>query len=160
MLRSDSQRDAYRRASASPGYGSVPDDQEWSGASGGVCRPRCDRSQPRPWQHPGRTPRASDREGRESPLSPYQGSDFRFAPGLTENQGSRARPTIAIIEEFACAFFMTSRSTSDISSVVKIPLRRRLNEEVSDLVYLFIAEAQLARAHDSPRLLCVAGPDD
>ena len=45
-------------------------------------------------------------------------------------------------------------------SVVEFPLRRGLNEEIFDLVHFFIAEAQVARAHDSFGLLGVAGPDD
>src|SRR6202163_4785695 len=54
---------------------------------------------------------------------------------------------------------MTSRSTSDIR-VVKIPLCHGLDEEIFDLIHFFITETQLARAHDSLRLLRVAGPDD
>src|SRR6266849_1609675 len=54
---------------------------------------------------------------------------------------------------------MSPRSVSEFS-VVKFCLCYGLDEEIFDLVYFLIAEAQVARAHDSFRLLGVAGPDD
>src|ERR1700687_3912207 len=45
-------------------------------------------------------------------------------------------------------------------SMMKFPLRGGLDEEIFDLVHFLIAKAQVARAHDSLRLLGIAGPDD